>query len=205
MKDQLARDIRGWDAIEDHRTGTEGDGQTTAWLADCIAAAGAEPYVDTFAFVRPVLHECAVSVDGRRADGVPLFDGGTTDADGIMAPLAPLAAAETGIGFASSGPWAAAGDRSGPRSRNLGRPGANLIKRPHCPRACIGQRRPLWPLVRPAGAAGRERARRLVASSRGSPRKRTSGGAHELTRTPPRATCRRASPVRAPALRRWSS
>ena len=108
MKDQLARDIRGWDAIEDHRTGTEGDGQTTAWLADCIAAAGAEPYVDTFDFVRPVLHECAVSVDGRRADGVPLFDGGTTDADGIMAPLAPLAAAETGIAFASSGPWAAA-------------------------------------------------------------------------------------------------
>ena len=108
MKDQLARDIRGWDAIEDHRTGTEGDGQTTAWLADCIAAAGAEPYVDTFDFVRPVLHECAVSVDGRRADGVPLFDGGTTDADGIMAPLAPLAAAETGIGFASSGPWATA-------------------------------------------------------------------------------------------------
>ena len=90
MRSRIESDIRSWDAIADHRTGTEGDQVTADWLADAIRAAGAEPRLESFAFERRVLHECAVTCGERRAEGVPLFDGGLTDAAGLAAPLAPL-------------------------------------------------------------------------------------------------------------------
>ena len=100
MQERLIADIRGWDAIADHRTGTEGDHATAGWLADSLRAAGLEPDCQPFPFARRVLRECAVQVGADRADGVPLFDGHLTDADGIRAPLAPGAAAG-GIGVAA--------------------------------------------------------------------------------------------------------
>ena len=90
MRSRIESDIRGWDAIADHRTGTEGDQVTADWLADAVRAAGAEPRLESFAFERRALHECAVTCGERRAEGVPLFDGGLTDAAGLAAPLAPL-------------------------------------------------------------------------------------------------------------------
>lgn len=106
MRARIEADIRGWDAITDHRTGTEGDGATADWLADAVRAAGAEPRLESFGFDRRVLHECTVTCGGKRADGVPLFDGGLTDATGLAAPLAPLEENGTSIGvtpFASTG------------------------------------------------------------------------------------------------------
>lgn len=90
MKTQLEQDIRGWDSIVDHRTGTEGDNLTAEWLADEIRVAGVEPMIDTFPFTRRVLHECVVSVGSQRAEGVPLFDGGVTHSYGVTAPLTAL-------------------------------------------------------------------------------------------------------------------
>lgn len=87
MRSRIEADIRGWDAINEHRTGTAGDQQTAEWLADEIRKVGAEPHLDTFPFARRVLHECAISVGEQRAEGVPLFDGGTTDAKGISGRL----------------------------------------------------------------------------------------------------------------------
>lgn len=106
MRARIEADIRGWDAITDHRTGTEGDGATADWLADAVRAAGAEPRLESFGFDRRVLHECAVTCGEKRADGVPLFDGGLTDATGLAAPLAPLEENGASIGvtpFASTG------------------------------------------------------------------------------------------------------
>lgn len=96
MQTRIEADIRGWDAISEHRTGTDGDQQTAEWLADTISAAGAEPYLDTFPFTRRVLHECAVNVGNQRAEGIPLFDGGYTSEHGITAMLAPLIEGSTG-------------------------------------------------------------------------------------------------------------
>ncbi len=90
MQARIEADIRGWDAIRDHRTGTEGDHATAEWLAEAVRAAGAEPHLEAFPFERRVLHECSVTCDGHRAEGVPLFDGGLTDAKGVSAPLSPL-------------------------------------------------------------------------------------------------------------------
>ncbi|MBV7335821.1 hypothetical protein KFU94_47795 [Chloroflexi bacterium TSY] len=101
--------IRGWDAIFDHRTGTDGDHETAAWLTDTIWSIGAEPHLDAFSFPRRVLRECAVRVENQTAEGVPLFDGGTTTEKDISAALTLLAgdvAAEkrNGIGVTSFSP-----------------------------------------------------------------------------------------------------
>ncbi|MCZ6888184.1 MAG: hypothetical protein O7H39_06785, partial [Gammaproteobacteria bacterium] len=106
MLDRMERDIREWDAIQDHRTGSQGDHQTAQWLAECIRSAGAEPNIDSFPFTRRVLHDCFISADGHRAEGVPLYDAGTTGAPGLTAPLRPLGAADNGLGLGTSGPWA---------------------------------------------------------------------------------------------------
>ena len=100
MRHQIASDIRGWDAIRDHRTGTEGDAATAEWLASLVGAAGVEPHIDAFPFARRVPHECSVAVEGpagRTAPGLPLFDGGLTDAAGLTGPLTGLTDGSGGI------------------------------------------------------------------------------------------------------------
>ena len=109
MQGQIAADIRGWDAIEDHRTGTEGDAATSKWLADLAREAGATPEVQTFPFQRWVLGACSVSADGHHAEGVPLFDGGITGSAAVEGTLAPLANGNAGIGVGQIGNAAPAG------------------------------------------------------------------------------------------------
>ena len=107
MQERIVRDIAAWDAIEDHRTGTQGDARTAEWLADAIRTAGLEPDVAHFPFERRVLNECRITVGGQSADGVPLFDGAYTGARGWQAPLHPLADG-TGIGVTEFAPSPAA-------------------------------------------------------------------------------------------------
>lgn len=103
LQDQIVADIRGWDAIEDHRTGTEGDAATSEWLAGLARDAGGTPQVQAFPFNRWVLGNCAVAVNGRGADGVPLFDGGITGPAGVEGTLASLADGDAGIGIGRIG------------------------------------------------------------------------------------------------------
>ena len=99
----IAADIEGWDAIEDHRTGTAGDLRTAQWLADLARDAGATPVIDRFPLRRWVLRRCRVEADGTTAEGVPLFDGGTTGANGVEARLAALPSDVPGIGLGAFG------------------------------------------------------------------------------------------------------
>ena len=110
-------DIEGWDAISEHRTGTSGDLATAEWLADTIRAAGAEPTLDVFPFRRRALRECAVQADGRRAEGVPLFDGGLTDEAGFTCPLTRLEGTDGGIAVTTFGPGASSEALSAARRR----------------------------------------------------------------------------------------
>ena len=106
LRTAIAADIQGWDAIDDHRTGTVGDRRTSEWLADNVRDAGLSPCRDDFELRRWVLRRCAVEVAGRTATGVPLFDGGTTGAEGVAAPLALLPSENGGIGLGAVGPAA---------------------------------------------------------------------------------------------------
>ena len=94
----VAADLEGWDAIDDHRTGTAGDRQTSEWLATCVRAAGLSPRIDDFELSRWELGHCAIESGGVVVEGVPLFDGGTTDGEGIVGRLALLADGVDGVG-----------------------------------------------------------------------------------------------------------
>lgn len=106
MRSRISEDFKRWDAIEDHRTATEGDALTAQWLSSELRQLGLAATIDSFAFSRRVLHECYVQCGDQRADGVPLFDGGYTDATGVSAPLSDLGLA-SGIGLTpfGPGPW----------------------------------------------------------------------------------------------------
>lgn len=120
LHDNIAADIRAWDAIGNHRTGTDGDRDVAAWLAESCRQAGVAAMPSEFPFRRCRPGRCAVTVDGfvpraspsrtpadgsRVAEGVPLFDGGTTAAQGVSARLAllPCAPARIGVGMIGGG------------------------------------------------------------------------------------------------------
>lgn len=97
----IAADIKGWDAIDDHRTGTSGDRQTADWLAARVQTAAAEPHRDDFELSRWVPERCALDIGGTVVEGVPLFDGGTTPPEGVVGNLGLLGAsgnARIGVG-----------------------------------------------------------------------------------------------------------
>ena len=72
-----------WDNSNQHRTGTDGDRETTAWLAQEISDLGAKPIIHEFPFNRRVPHSACVSIGTTTLDGVPMFDGGTTSDEGV--------------------------------------------------------------------------------------------------------------------------
>jgi hypothetical protein len=85
-----ARLIQEYDAQGDHRTGSETDEHSAAWLADQVRAVGAEPLLEPFSLARVVPASCYLQIGGTRIDGLPGFDGGLTDADGIDGLFGPL-------------------------------------------------------------------------------------------------------------------
>ena len=101
----IAADIKGWDAIDDHRTGTAGDRKTSDWLAERVMSTGLEPRREDFALSRWVLEHCALEVDGTEVEGVPLFDGGTTGPEGVVGGLGVLgeSGSNAGIGVGAFG------------------------------------------------------------------------------------------------------
>ncbi|MEZ5559472.1 MAG: hypothetical protein R3E86_13135 [Pseudomonadales bacterium] len=105
MFSRVIADIQGWDRITDHRTGTAGDAHTARWLADAVRAAGVEPLVQSFPFRRRVPQDCRVRADGQWAEGVPLFDGGYTDAAGLRGRIGALGS-DAPIGLARFSPFA---------------------------------------------------------------------------------------------------
>lgn len=85
---RIANDIRRWDRLGIHRTGTEVDLETAHWLRDEGAALGFDARLESFPLRRrtPVAAS-AMLEDGTRFEGVPLFDGGQTPEGGIDAAI----------------------------------------------------------------------------------------------------------------------
>lgn len=106
LRARVAAIIAAYDAQGVHRTGSDVDRASAEWLADEVRAAGAEPELAGFAFARLDVSEASLTVGGRRTEGVPLFDGGLTDAGGVRGRLG-RAAAGGGIGVACVPPSAA--------------------------------------------------------------------------------------------------
>ncbi len=99
-RDRIIADLRGWDGIVDHRTGSAGDDATARWLAGQVRAAGVMPTLSEFAFRRRTPQACRVEHGTAAIAGVPLFDGGTTGTEGIRGRLGPLGSnAAIGLAF----------------------------------------------------------------------------------------------------------
>jgi hypothetical protein len=101
-----------------HRTGTEVDRLSGAWLANEVHEIGLQPMLEEFALSRVDPIDASLVVNGRRIEGLPLFDGGFTSPAGIEGNLGPLRG-DAPIGFAELAPNAAeAGALGGARRQN---------------------------------------------------------------------------------------
>ena len=118
---QISTDIQSWDAINDHRTGTSGDRQTSDWLMAQARAAGIVAHREDFSLSRWILESCSVRHGDVVAEGVPMFDGGTTGAQGVSGRLGLLTnGGPATIGLGSFGNAAGPANRTLADARNAG-------------------------------------------------------------------------------------
>ena len=106
MQQRIAGVIHAFGIQGFHRTGTDVDNQSGAWLAETVAAIGLTPSREEFSLSRVDPISASLVVRGRRIEGLPLFDGGFTGAAGIAGALGPLDSSAT-IGLTEIAPNAA--------------------------------------------------------------------------------------------------
>ncbi len=98
QQERIAQAIQEYDAQGWHRSGTEDDHFSAHWLAERVADCGLDPDLGRFDFSRIDPGLAYLEIEGRRVDGVPLFDGGFTTSDGIHGRIGPLGSnAEIGV------------------------------------------------------------------------------------------------------------
>ena len=90
-----------------HRTGTAVDRRSADWLSEEVRRIGLVPARESFALSRIDPASARLIVRDRRIEGLPLFDGAFTDADGIRGRLGPIGS-DAEIGLAEAPPNTAA-------------------------------------------------------------------------------------------------
>ena len=98
--------IAAYDAFGERRAGSPADLASAHWLCGLARDAGADASVVDVPFERFVPGDAHVDVGGRRIEGLPLFDGGTTGPQGVAGELGPLGS-DAAIGVAEMPPRAA--------------------------------------------------------------------------------------------------
>jgi hypothetical protein len=92
-----------------HRTGTAVDRISGEWLAGQVREIGLDPMLDDFELSRVDPIDASVIVNGRKIEGLPLFDGGFTSSEGIRGRMgnlnsdAPIGLTEIAPNAADSG------------------------------------------------------------------------------------------------------
>lgn len=105
VRARVARIVREYDSQGDHRTGSPVDAESGRWLANRVDDAGIVPEIEWMGFSRIDIQAAYVEVGDRRAEGVPLFDGGFTDAAGVTGVMGSLDG-DGAIGLGHVGPRA---------------------------------------------------------------------------------------------------
>jgi hypothetical protein len=85
--------LAAYDGFGERRTGGTGDVAAATWLRDLAAATGAEAKLVPVPFSHFIPGTASVEIGGRCIQGLPLFDGGTTDDKGVAGALGPLGSA----------------------------------------------------------------------------------------------------------------
>jgi len=102
-----------------HRTGTDVDQASGEWLAGAAGDIGLRPMLEEFSLRRIDIRDASLTLDGRKIEGLPLFDGGFTGPTGIEGRLGSLGSGAP-IAFAELAPNAAdAGALGEARRQNL--------------------------------------------------------------------------------------
>ncbi len=97
--ERIIRIVEAYERQGIHRTGTEVDRLSAEWLAREVGNAGLVPALEPFSLERVDPTSAFLVVQGRRIEGVPLFDAGFTDASGVDGRLGRLGGdAEIGLG-----------------------------------------------------------------------------------------------------------
>lgn len=101
---RIARVIREYESQGFHRTATAVDNASADWLAEEVRRAGPSATLESFAVDRVEPVTCALTIDDRRIDGLPLFDGAFTPESGIAGALGDdVALTETAVNAAARG------------------------------------------------------------------------------------------------------
>jgi hypothetical protein len=96
--DRVSRVIETYDRQGIHRTGTDADKASAAWLLDEVKRIGVDGALEAFTLDRVDPRACFVLAGGTRAEGLPLFDGTFTSEAGISGRLGrPGEAAEIAL------------------------------------------------------------------------------------------------------------
>ena len=90
LEQRLADAIEAYDAQGNHRTATAADNGSAEWLVRQIQKFGLRASLEPFTLSRVDPISCHLRIAGRRIEGVPLFDGTFTGAQGIHGTLGPL-------------------------------------------------------------------------------------------------------------------
>lgn len=110
LERRLGAVVEAYDAQGNHRTGTAVDQASARWLATEMRNSGVRPQLESYRLKRLDPQDCYLLVDGRRIEGIPLFDGGFTSRAGVSGLLGEagrraeivLASAGTTLGATSS-------------------------------------------------------------------------------------------------------
>jgi len=105
LEQRVAGVIHASDTQGNHRTGTDVDNASAEWLANRVRQLGANanPSLEPFTLNRVDPQSCYLRIGGRRIDGVPAFDAGFTNAEGVHGRFGPLGS-DAEIGLAESEP-----------------------------------------------------------------------------------------------------
>ena len=111
---RIAAAIREYEEQGFHRTATAVDRASGDWLANQVRLTGLPAALESFPVNRVDPVAGTLTIDGRRIEGLPLFDGQFTSAAGIRGRLGPLGSnaeiglAETAVNGAAAGALGAA-------------------------------------------------------------------------------------------------
>ncbi len=102
MERRLGEVVSAYDAQGNHRTGTAVDEASARWLAGEVRKLGVRAASEPYSLKRLDPEDCYLRIDGRRIEGVPLFDGGLTSRSGVSGSLGE-AGGRAGIVLTSAG------------------------------------------------------------------------------------------------------
>lgn len=136
----IARRIRS--VIEDygdqgfHRTGTAVDRRSGEWLFEFVTRIGLKPARETFVLDRVDPGDGHVTIDGRRIDGLPLFDGAFTGSEGVSGRFGPVGS-DSEIGLVVAPPNTAAAGPLGDARRQSRHKAIACVTRGARPGLCL--------------------------------------------------------------------